>query len=94
MFHTYAGGNDGGWANAGIPFSPNEDPQMVDAYALAARFDYAVAANLNIWGAYMWATGWKRMAFWPVRIHLTAAAGNVLLRLMPPSNGKRWLCRE
>ncbi len=55
MFHTYAGGNNGGWANSGMTFTVAEDPQMVDAYCLAARLDYAVAANLNVWGTYMWA---------------------------------------
>ena len=66
MFHTYAGGNNGGWSNGnGINFTPAEDGQMVDAYALAARLDYAIAANLNIWGSYMWASrveenGWLR----------------------------------
>ncbi len=55
MFHTYGGGNDAPW-NAGIPlFNKDEYGMMVDAWALAARLDYAVAANLNIWGSYMWA---------------------------------------
>jgi hypothetical protein len=55
MFHTYGGGNDAPW-NAGIPlFNKDEYGMMADAYALAARLDYAVAANLNIWGSYMWA---------------------------------------
>ncbi len=54
MFHTYGGGNDAPW-NAGIAFTNDENGQMADAYALAVRLDYAVAANLNIWGSYMWA---------------------------------------
>ena len=28
---------------------------MGDAYCLAVRLDYAAAANLNLWGSYMWA---------------------------------------
>ena len=55
LFHTYGGGNDAPW-NAGLYFTNDENGQMSDAYALAARSDYAVAANLNIWGSYMWAS--------------------------------------
>jgi hypothetical protein len=72
MFYTYGGGNDAPW-NAtinpgGLGFTNDENGQMGDAYALAARLDYAVAANLNIWGSYLWAhrveqngfyAGWK-----------------------------------
>ena len=55
MFHTYGGGNDAPW-NAGIAFTIDENGMMSDAYALAARLDYAIAANLNLWGSYMWAS--------------------------------------
>jgi hypothetical protein len=55
LFHTYGGGNDAPW-NTGLSFVNDENGMMVDAYALAARLDYAVAANLNIWGSYMWAS--------------------------------------
>ena len=55
LFHTYGGGNDAPW-NAGLYFTNDENGQMSDAYALAARLDFAVAANLNIWGSYMWAS--------------------------------------
>lgn len=67
MFKTYGGGNDGPWAS-GVTFTRDENGQMTDAYALAARLDYAVAANLNLYGTYMWAhrveqngfyAGWK-----------------------------------
>ncbi|MDA8405714.1 MAG: hypothetical protein M0T73_02495 [Deltaproteobacteria bacterium] len=54
LFHTYGGGNDAPW-NAGIAFTNDENGQMADAWCLAGRLDYAVAANLNIWGSYMWA---------------------------------------
>ncbi len=40
---------------SGIAFTNDENGQMADAWRLAARLDYAVAANLNIWGSYMWA---------------------------------------
>ncbi|MDA8405716.1 MAG: hypothetical protein M0T73_02505 [Deltaproteobacteria bacterium] len=55
LFHNYGGGNDAGW-NTLINFTNDEVGQMNDAVALAARLDYAIAANLNIWGSYMWAT--------------------------------------
>jgi hypothetical protein len=56
MFYTYAGGNDAPWLSTGpAAFTVDENGQMGDAYALAARLDYAVAANLNIWGSYLWA---------------------------------------
>ncbi|MGC8658035.1 MAG: hypothetical protein ACP5U1_03080 [Desulfomonilaceae bacterium] len=54
IFHTYGGGNDAPWSS-GIAFTADENGQMADAWALAARLDYAVAANLNIWGSYLWA---------------------------------------
>lgn len=54
MFTTYAGGNGGGWNN-GLAFYSDEYGQMVDAYALGGRADYAVASNLNLWASYLWA---------------------------------------
>jgi hypothetical protein len=54
MFKNYGGGNDAPWAS-GIAFTNDDYGQMADAWCLAARLDYAVAANLNIWGSYMWA---------------------------------------
>ncbi len=55
LFHTYGGGNDAPW-RAGKPFTQDDNGAMADAYALAARMDYAVAANLNVWGSYLWAS--------------------------------------
>ena len=55
MFNTYAGGNNGGWTSLSIPLTSDEHGQMADAYAFAVRLDYAVAANLNVWGSYLWA---------------------------------------
>ncbi len=55
LFHNYGGGNDAPWASL-VNFTQDEVGQLQDAVALAARLDYAVAANLNIWGSYLWAT--------------------------------------
>jgi hypothetical protein len=64
MFHTYAGGTDAPWLTGTTSMAPHvptaaftydENGQMGDAYALAARLDYALAANLNVWGSYLWA---------------------------------------
>jgi hypothetical protein len=78
MFHTYAGGNNGGWANAGnvAGFTVTEDGQMLDAYALAARLDYAVAANLNIWGSYMWASRVEENGYLAGGTNFNGAPGN------------------
>ncbi|MGO8878542.1 MAG: hypothetical protein ACLQMS_03390 [Desulfomonilaceae bacterium] len=77
MFHTYAGGNNGGWSNANaINFTPAEDGQMLDAYALAARLDYAVAANLNVWGSYMWASRVEENGFYAGGTNYNGTAGN------------------
>jgi len=45
MFYTYAGGNN--------IFNLDGNGEMGDAYALALRADYAIAANFNIWASYM-----------------------------------------
>ncbi|MGC8605034.1 MAG: hypothetical protein ACP5VS_15305, partial [Desulfomonilaceae bacterium] len=56
IFHTYGGGNDAPWlANYGKDLAVDENGAMADVFTLASRLDYAVAANLNIWGSYMWA---------------------------------------
>jgi hypothetical protein len=47
MFTTYGGGNQ--------TFNPDTHGQLNDAFALAARLDYAVASNLNAYLTYMWA---------------------------------------
>lgn len=47
MFPTYGGGNN--------TFNPDGTGQMSDAFCFAGRLDYAVAANLNIFGSYIWA---------------------------------------
>lgn len=52
MFDTYGGGNQ-----SFFDLFTNGDGHgsMSDGYAFAARLDYAVASNLNIWGSYIWA---------------------------------------
>ncbi|MGP8284138.1 MAG: hypothetical protein ACLQT6_15680 [Desulfomonilaceae bacterium] len=55
LFHTYGGGNDAPWAgHSGKAEAIDENGAMADVFALATRLDYAVAANLNVWGSYMW----------------------------------------
>ncbi|MGC8605221.1 MAG: hypothetical protein ACP5VS_16260, partial [Desulfomonilaceae bacterium] len=54
MFKNYAGGNDAPWGG-GVTFTSDDYGMMLDAWCLAARLDYAIAANLNVWGSYMWA---------------------------------------
>jgi hypothetical protein len=57
MFHTYGGGNNAPWdATHAVTVTNDENGMMADAWALATRLDYAVAANLNVWGSYMWAS--------------------------------------
>lgn len=54
LFKNFGGGNDAPW-QSGVTFMNDDYGQMSDAWCLAARLDYAVAANLNVWGSYMWA---------------------------------------
>jgi len=63
MFNTYAGGNSGGWLPSDITFVSDEHGAMVDGYCFAGRVDYSVAANLNIWGSYIWAHRLERAGF-------------------------------
>ena len=51
MFNIYGGGNN---MYNGF-FVQDGHGLMGDAYAFAARLDFAVAANLNLWGSYIWA---------------------------------------
>ncbi|MGC8602723.1 MAG: hypothetical protein ACP5VS_03425 [Desulfomonilaceae bacterium] len=56
MFQTYGGGNNAPWAgHSGKAEAIDEKGAMADVFSLAGRLDYAVAANLNVWGSYMWA---------------------------------------
>lgn len=55
MFNTFAGGNNGGWNALDFSFVADEHGMMTDAYCFAVRLDHTVAANLNLWGSYLWA---------------------------------------
>ncbi len=63
MFNTFAGGNNGGWNSTDVTFVSDEHGMMSDAYAYAARLDYAVASNLNVYGSYIWAHRLERAGF-------------------------------
>ncbi len=52
MFSTYGGGNQ---QFGGILATDDGTGQMGDGYCFAGRLDHAVAANLNVWGSYIWA---------------------------------------
>ena len=56
MFPTYAGGNN--------QFNADGTGEMSDAYCLAARVDYAAAANLNLFGTYLWAHRVEKNGYW------------------------------
>jgi len=63
MFNTYGGGNDSPWTAPGLAFTVDEHGQMADAFAYAARLDYAVAANLNVWFSGIWAHRLEKNGF-------------------------------
>ncbi len=52
MFGVYCGGNQ---VFNGLFLGDDGKGMMSDAFAFAGSLDYAVAANLNVWGSYMWA---------------------------------------
>ena len=43
------------YGTGGNYFNIQGDGQVNDASVYAARIDYAVAANLNVWGSFLWA---------------------------------------
>jgi hypothetical protein len=63
MFNTFAGGNNGGWNATDVTFVSEDHGMMSDGYCLAGRLDYAVAANLNVYGSYIWAHRLERAGF-------------------------------
>lgn len=76
MFETYAGGNNGGWNATDVTFVSDDHGMMTDAYAFAARLDYAVAANVNVWGSYLWAHRLERAGFYAGGTASSGAVGS------------------
>jgi hypothetical protein len=64
MFEVYGGGNNGGWAGTDLTFVSEDHGMMSDAYCFGARGDYAVAANLNVWGSFLWAHRLEKAGFY------------------------------
>ncbi len=63
MFNTYGGGNSGGWNATDITFVSDDHGMLSDGYCFAGRLDYAMAANLNVYGTYIWAHRLERAGF-------------------------------
>ncbi len=59
MFNVYGGGNQ---TYDGL-FVTDGHGMMGDAYAFAGRLDYAVAANLNVYGSWIWAHRLEKAGF-------------------------------
>jgi opacity protein-like surface antigen len=76
MFNTYAGGNNAGWTALSIPLTSDEHGQMADAFGFGARLDYAVAANLNVWGSYLWAHRTEQNGFFAGGMASDGSPGN------------------
>ena len=81
MFPTYAGGNN--------QFNLDGTGEMSDAYCLAARFDYAAAANLNVFGTYIWASRVEKNGYYAGSF--SGSGGNLIYgvgaNLQAPQNG-------
>jgi hypothetical protein len=82
MFDTYAGGNDGGWNATDVTFMGYEKGMMTDAFAYAARLDYAVAANLNFWASGIWAHRLEKNGFFKGGKTSTGAASTPAQRAL------------
>jgi hypothetical protein len=77
---------------------------MTDATVVATRLDYAIAANLNWYGSFMWA--WRNSGGWPggcltinpgtvavpngIAVGTTSSMGNNLVRLFGFGNGEAY----
>jgi hypothetical protein len=84
MFNTFAGGNNGGWNATDVTFVSDEHGMMQDAYAYAARLDYAAAANLNVYGSYIWAHRLERAGFLNGLIRDTGNGGQYAINNVLP----------
>ena len=80
MFNTFAGGNNGGWNEMDFNATADEVGKMTDAFCLAARVDYAVASNLNVYGTYMWAHRLEKAGFYKGGTLSTGAAATPVQR--------------
>ena len=60
MFSTYGGGNQ---TFGGLFQAEDGHGAMSDAFCYAARLDYAVASNLNVWATCMWAHRLEKFGF-------------------------------
>jgi hypothetical protein len=86
IFNTYGGGN-------GI-VNPDGTGEMGDARAFAARLDYAVAANLNVFGSFMYAKRLERHGYYAGtfgtrdRLLTTGTGGNLYPSLLNGAPGR------
>ena len=86
MFNTYAGGNNGGWNPSDITFVSDEHGMMSDAYCFAGRFDYALAANLDIWLSYIWAHRLERAGFYNGQVIDTGIGSQTQVTAVTPGS--------
>jgi hypothetical protein len=84
MFTTFAGGNNGGWNPTDVTFVSEDHGMMSDGYCLAGRLDYAVAANLNVYGSYIWAHRLERAGFLNGGVIDTGNGSRTKNRFAPP----------
>jgi hypothetical protein len=89
MFNTFGGGNNQfSWL-----FGADGTGLMADAWALGTRLDYAVASNLNVWGAYLWAERLERDGYLAGQFGGVTAADPPFVRgnlpIVPPGSAFR-----
>jgi hypothetical protein len=74
---NYGGGNNSYTAVNGIG---SDNGYITDAIVYAGRMDYAVAANLNVYGSFFWADRQSKTYPWG---YLTLANGNISYNAQP-----------